>query len=274
MYTAWGTAPGGQYENSWGVLRDACLAHGFKTVALQITQCRREQVEDMQDKGLFVVGWDEAHRVTRASFDKLGFDGFMPQVETPGQFDATVSALRDGIGKDVPKAVVTTYWGLYDEGDPRNGRRWKILAGLGVEECHVECYASESPVWADLDRMLGQGEIYGIPREVLVPVCGVYRGELPPVYSGLSAQKRVFGCYIAEPMTEMQWKAWGGVNKVDQVYYWRLTAGASVLHEERAITYAPGDDGLGRMLDWMEKNKPIIRSAKAVDLDRVLDDPH
>lgn len=267
MMTAWATAVGGQYENSYGVLRDKCKAGGFKTVALQISQCRPQQVSDLRAAGLFVVGWDQPGRFTNQDFDK-GFDGFMPQVESPDQLVGALRYLEDGVAAGKPKAVITTYFG-FDDGD--GAQHWADLERQGVSACFVECYSSDGASHADLDRMRHQGVVYGIPADVFVPVCGVYRGELPPQYLGLNDVGREFGCYIAETMSDDQWKAWGSVNTAPaQVYYWRVVAGASLLHQERAVTYPDGTDGLGKTLEWMKGHKSLIRSARAVEVVRVL----
>jgi hypothetical protein len=269
MFVAWGTAPGKEWEGGsiGGGLIQKCLANKFPTVALQISQCTKQHVDWCREKGLKIAGWDHPGRFTKADYDARGFDGFIPQVESPDQLVGTINYLRDGVASGKPKAIITTYFG-FDDG--HGGEHWHELEVLGVSAAYVECYASDAASHADLDQMLGQGVIYGIPANALVPVCGTYRGELPVTYKGIEKQGREFGCYIAETMSDDQWKAWGGVNIMPQVYYWRLLAGASILHEERAVTYTPGDDGLTRMLTWMGQHKDQIRYAKSVDLVRVL----
>jgi hypothetical protein len=270
MMAAWGTAAGQQFENSYGVLRDKCKAGGFKTIALQISQCRAQQVTDLHAAGLFVVGWDHPGRFTNTDFAERGFDGFMPQVESPDQLVGALRYLEEGVGADKPKAIITTFFG-FDDG--HGAEHWADLAGQGVSACFVECYASDGATHADLDRMQSQGVVYGIPAEAFVPVCGVYRGELPPQYAGIKDVGREFGCYIAETMSDDQWKAWGSVNQTTTptlVYYWRVVAGASLLHQERAVTYPDGTDGLGKTLEWMKGHKDLLRAAKAVEVIRVL----
>jgi hypothetical protein len=271
MFTAWGTATGGQYENSYGVLRDKSRDAGMRTIGLQASQCRREQVDELK-KEFFVAGWDEPGRVSKADFASLGFQGYIGQVETADQYAGVLRELQEDHAPGLPKGVISTYGGLFDPTDPRSGRPYAALKALGVSACFVECYASENAVWSDLPRMIGQGIIYGIPADDLVPAVGVYRGELPPIYKGVEEMGREFGLYIAEPMSDMQWSAWGGVNVAEQVYYWRLTAGTALLHQEQAKTYGDGTTGLGKMLDWMKTSEGLgkIRAAHAVRLDRVL----
>jgi hypothetical protein len=272
MMTAWATGPGKEWESGsiGGGLIQKCQAQKFKTVGLQISQCTKQHVDWCRQGGLFVVGWDHPGRFTNAEFADRGFDGFMPQIESPDQLVGALRYLEEGVGAGKPKAVITTFFG-FDDG--HGAQHWADLTGQGVSACFVECYASDGASHADLDRMRAQAVIYGIPSSAFVPVCGVYRGELPPQYQGIKDVGREFGCYIAETMSDDQWKAWGATNVTTttaQVYYWRVVAGASILHQERAITYPDGTDGLGKTLDWMKGHKDLVRTAKAVEIVRVL----
>lgn len=270
MMTAGQTGDEGKWEGSTGSLRDLAKRSGFKTVALQFSETlNREQVKTLQDAGLFVIAWDEASRVTKAWFDDLDFDGWMPQVESFEQYDSARKSFQDGIGAGLANAIVTTYWGLYAvdaQGrpkDPLARDRWLALKTLGAQKCFVECYKADGFPHNNLDRMLNQGVVYGIPRADLFPVCGTWQSEMPSDYPGLENVGRNFGCYIGDPMTDAQWAAWGAVNPVKLVYYWRLRAGTAVMHEERAVTYPDKTTGYQLMLDWMEGNRDKIAAAKS-----------
>ncbi len=267
VFAAWGTAPGQEYDTAVWKLTNRCKAAGVKTVAVELGYVERTHVQQIQAAGMKVVAWNVVDSQSGPRIDALGVDGLMPQIEGPGQRDGCFAALRAGVGKDLPKAIVTTYTGL-------ENYEYKELQKLGVTGCFVECYAAEGAVFADLDRMQWQGTQYGVPAADFVPVCSTYRGELPPAYSGLSKRGRSFGLYLAEPMSDQQWTAWGGVAEVAQVYYWRLVSGANLLHEERATTYPDGTDGLGRMLDWERSHKDILRASPSVLLQRVLMEQH
>ena len=52
-------------------------------------------------------------------------------------------------------------------------------------------------------------------------------------------------------------------------YYWHLTANGTVLHSERAITYADGTTGLGNVLRWEQARKATIRTLAPVTLTHV-----
>jgi len=274
-YTADGTAPTGFWGGgSIGGLIAHCKAHGFKSVAVQVGQVTRQQVAWLQEAGLFVIVWEVLGSNLPQILDDLKPDGVHCQIEGPGQYDAALAAFSAIRGRsNIARGIVTTYWGLFNPLSPQDGLKWKALANLGVEEAWVECYAGENPVAASLDRMLGQGEVYGIPKAALKPLCGTFRGELPITYSGLRDRAPDFGVYIAESLSEPAWTAWGGVKpNVTQVYYWQVwnNATSKLLHEERATTYSPTDDGLGRTFKWLEDNKATVRSANDIEIKRVL----
>lgn len=204
---------------------------------------------------------------SKLKYDALGADGLLVQVEGKYQYDGAISALDEGIASGQPKGCVTTYAGL------ENGQ-WAELAKRGVTDCHVECYRSDGVGHADLDRMLAQGVVYGIPLKDLYAVCGTYKGESPAMYGGLDKLGRSYACYLGEPMTPEAWKAWGGVNMTTPVYWWVLSTGPvsspTILHQERAITYPDKSTGLGKMTAWMGAHLDTIRAAHSVDLDRIL----
>jgi hypothetical protein len=273
VFSAWGTGIGGEWEGSIGPLVALAKQVGAKTLAVQISKTLPRQVADAKAAGMFVVGWDSVGPGWKARCDALGLDGFMPQVEGPGQYAGALAALVEGCGAGLPCAVVTTYGGL----DNPDGSLWQALARRGVTGCFVECYAADDPViHADLDRMLGQGVAYGIPAGELRAVCGTYRGELPSAYSGLTARAKEIGLYLAEMTNAAQWAAWAQLMTAAPapppatVAWWECRAGAALLHEEQAKTYADGSTGLGRSVLWMQQNLAAIRAAKAVTLKRVL----
>jgi hypothetical protein len=53
------------------------------------------------------------------------------------------------------------------------------------------------------------------------------------------------------------------------LWYWRLSAGSVLLHSERAVTYADGSTGLGKMLTWEQTHRDVIRVAGRVLLAHV-----
>jgi hypothetical protein len=168
---------------------------GFKSIAMQLGKATSEAVKVARDAGLFVAVWGPVGGTPTLP---VGTQAFIGQVESPGQFNGAVAAFSGLRGTDVQLAVVTTYWGMYDVDSPTDGSQWKTLAALGVSECHVECYKADGSPHDDINRMLGQGEVYGIPKSVLVPVVGTYAGEYPSDYAGLAERVPNYGIYIIE----------------------------------------------------------------------------
>lgn len=275
-FVAWETRPGGRWEGGsiGGGLIQPCLKEGFRTVALQIGECTRQQVKWCQDAGLFVAVWNVVDANLGDALDELQPDGVMPQIEGDGQYDGAIAGLNAIRARDLPRAIVTTYGGLTNPGSVTDGKRYAALRNLGVRGCFVECYASDDPVHANLDRMLAQGVVYGVPAGDLSPVCGTFRGEMPTAYEGLTKHGRDFSVYLAETMNTAQWDAWGALPPVvppkPKLAYWQVTAGAALLHEEEAKTYPDGSTGLAKAITWMQAHPDRIRTAKAVTLARVL----
>jgi hypothetical protein len=272
VFSAWGTGAGGEWQGSIGGLVALAKQVGAKTIAVQISKVLPRQVADAKSLGMFVVGWDSVGPGWKARVDALGLDGFMPQVEGPGQYAGALAALVEGCGAGLPLGVVTTYGGL----DNPDGSLWHALAAHGVDGAFVECYASDDPVHADVDRMLAQGVVYGIPASELFAVCGAFRGETPAAYSGVTTRTPELGLYVAEMIGASQWDAWAKLLTVAPVpppatvAWWECRAGAALLHDELAKTYADGSTGLGRCLLWMQQHAAMIRAAKTVTLKRVL----
>jgi hypothetical protein len=60
--------------------------------------------------------------------------------------------------------------------------------------------------------MLWQGTRYGWREDELFAVMSTYRDERPSTYTGTDNIGRDFGLYLAEPMSNAQWAAFGALN--------------------------------------------------------------
>lgn len=210
LFTAWTWKDGAGIAGE--VIRRAKLM-GAKTVAVQLSQdtggdpgstLDPQDVQYLHDAGLFVVGWDPvgSPAATQILLNGLGVDGWLPQVEGPGQRDALIAALQQGVGKGKPKALVTTYGGLDTQPDKQ-----ALTAAWGAEPfTFVECYAADGPIHADVSRMLSQGVVYGFRSDCLRGLVGCYRGETPSSYTGLDASN-YGGLYLEENASDDQLKA-------------------------------------------------------------------
>jgi hypothetical protein len=171
-----------------------------ETIAVQIGQgITTDEVTALRQAGLFVVGWCECDTDTAYTAQQLGLDGFMPQIEGAGQYDAAVRTLRTLTGL-LPVAVVSDYGGL----DTKT--RCDVLRSYGAETLFVEAYADSGAQHADLPHYVTElAANYGYDADHAVPVMGTYRNEHPTAYAGVDNYAGAsFAVYLLEPMTDQQ----------------------------------------------------------------------
>lgn len=282
VFTAWGFQVGGNWETSAKSLGSLLVGLGFKTVAVQISTAPQARAQELRDKGLKVIAWDDfnAHPVEpNADFSHV--DGLNAQIESPAQYDAALRFFK-GRTDPGPRSIGTTYAGLETPppGQPGHGARWKALADAGVTQALVECYAADGQPHEDIGRMLWQGEQYGIPRSALVPVCGTYRGELPSAYPGLTGVGRNFGLWIAEPMTQAQWIEWAKIANPPApapapvpIPTSEQVKAAAVIDLNRWLTTRPGPETLSRIrVAWRILSSGPEWTGAAPQVVKVLDD--
>ena len=132
-------------NNAVDNMTKAARLMGAKSIAVQIGEGITEQeiVRLQELNGLFVVGWCECNTDTAYAVQQLGLDGFMPQIEGAGQYDAAVRTLRTLTGL-LPVAVVSDYGGLDTK------ERCDVLRSYGARTLFVEAYADAGAQHADL----------------------------------------------------------------------------------------------------------------------------
>lgn len=274
VFTAWGPLPGKEYENSIGGLCDLAKANDVATVALQVGQAQRKHSDQIHSKGLLVAAWGVLGAGAKAQIEALKPDVLIVQAESESQRKDAVACLRENPAPSALRYCVTSGAGVLTKAG------WKELADLGVTDVLVEVYAevarqTGNPVYANVERLLWQ--VRNDTEETLSsvhihPVCGTYAGwEIPASYVGLAGYEHRTSLYLAEQMAAAQWPAWGKFLSptpppATTLAYWVVKQGAQEVHVERAKTYAPGDDGLGRALRWMTDNKQQIRDGKGATL--------
>ena len=64
----------------------------------------------------------------------------------------------------LPKAVVTTYGGL------DSVAKVGAVRAAGIDKFFIECYGGIGYPYSDINRMLGQGQVYGIPARSTGPL--------------------------------------------------------------------------------------------------------
>lgn len=213
LFTAW------EWHNGAGIAGKVIAAAkrgGFKTVAVELSEDTGgdpsstldvQDVQYLKDAGLFVVGWGAVASTDFRKLSELGLDGWLPQVEGPGQRDALITALHSG-APSLPRALVTTYGGLDTQADVAA----LVKAWGGMPFTFVETYKADGPPHDDADRMLSQGVVYGFNAMSLVALVGTYRGEQPSEYSGLRASN-YGGIYLEENTNDAQLDAFAALAK-------------------------------------------------------------
>jgi len=116
--------------------------------------------------------------------------GWIAQAETPEQQALAVEYLR---GKQGSRAVVATQAGWTNPGP---------LLELGVTVCFAEAYQVDDPHWTPA-QVTWQAEHDGWPYAY--PVAGCYHGY-PLASYDLSAWRPVFAVWLAEEMTDADWR--------------------------------------------------------------------
>lgn len=183
---------------------------GSKTVAVQIGPTGYDACADADDVkalkgyGFTVVAWGVVDGNAAQDVVTLGVDGWMPQVEGDSQYNALISALGAGVGKSLPRAVVTTYGGL----DTLDHSRANGLIAAGIDHAFVEIYASDGHT--DVDGMLHQGTVYGFDAAKLTPTLGTYRQETPSSYTW-KQPCNALAVFLLEPMSDTQLAAFAAL---------------------------------------------------------------
>lgn len=190
---------------------------GFQSVAVQLDASPRAgrthaqmitslaaDVATLKAAGLQVVAWAATMNSTDAAdINTIGAQGWIPQVEGPGQLDAVIASLGAGVGGTLPKAVVTNYGGLDTSADVSR------LTGAGIQAVCAEVYAADGH--HDVEAILGAGASYGFNLRLIIPILGTYAGELPSSYSGFTSGLN-YGVYHVPQTTSTQWTAFGSHN--------------------------------------------------------------
>ncbi len=195
MFTAWGFREGGTTWSSAAQLAGLLEAARFRSVALQIGAASPGDAEVLRSRGLRIILWGVASSEDAAALAAFQADGYLPQAEGQAQYDAMINNLAVGVGRDLPKACVTTL-GLYPAAAVEHG------AGCAL----VECYAPEGRhPYGDLGLMTDQARRDG--WAAARPVIGLYHGVGVDAYPELAGWGREYGVWLAEELTAADWLA-------------------------------------------------------------------
>ena len=211
LFTSWtfhsdGGSALGNIMHRVGLLRAKSVA-----VDLDVVELTRDHVAHLQSQGLFVVAWQDADASAAQKLANLKPNGWMPQIEGDGQRDALLLELSNGTGAALPKAVVTTYGGL------DSVAKVGAVRAAGIDKFFIECYGGIGYPYSDINRMLGQGQVYGIPADHLFATVSTYMNETPATYTGLKERTPNIAYYLGEPMTDVQCDAFGSLTPSDPI---------------------------------------------------------
>ncbi len=220
MSVAWGPLSDSRYrdnDEAWAQMHDA----GVKTVGLQIaggeplfndtapTRIRRY--------GMKVALWGTAHPRDAELIAMTRADGYMPQVETPNEYDLAITNFEAGVGAGISRSVFTTLYGfntfvrrpptdLFPEGQLTTAEyeRMRPHCTHGMIECYVQDGGAHFP----LSRMMWSATAQK-GFDWATPAIGLWNETDMNVYFGgpdeLAAYGRQFGVYLSEGMTPANW---------------------------------------------------------------------
>jgi hypothetical protein len=221
LYTTWG------WVSEWiaddTMLRKARDA-GIKTIGLQGGQYGPDVPERCRAFGFKTFLWGRARPQDAEDLVVGRLDGYMPQIEGPGEHVDAVNSLRSGAGQGLSLGTVTTlgaftsFIRLPPTKTHPEGRLTTVeveeLKGLGVNYGSVEVYVQEGPhfpisnmMWAANQRGLDWFDpLIGLYWETSLDA---YRPSTDP--GSLDARGKQLGFYMAEGFTPLNWQHVGAV---------------------------------------------------------------
>ena len=117
MFTSWGWFSDARYRDNDEALQDMRAA-GVKTVALQIAGGQPLYNPDVPGRcrafGMKVALWGRAAPGDAECLALAKADGYMPQIEGPGEYDDAVAQLAAGTGAGLSLSTITTLGAMTD----------------------------------------------------------------------------------------------------------------------------------------------------------------
>ena len=117
MFTSWGWFSDARYRDNDEALQDMRAA-GIKTVALQIAGGQPLYNPDVPGRcrafGMKVALWGRAAPGDAECLALAKADGYMPQIEGPGEYDDAIAQLAAGTGAGLSLSTITTLGAMID----------------------------------------------------------------------------------------------------------------------------------------------------------------
>lgn len=216
LYTTWG------WQSDW-VADDTMLrkaqAAGIKTIGLQGGQYGPDVPGRCRAFGFKTFLWGRARPQDAEDLIVGRLDGYMPQIEGPGEHVDAVNSLKAGAGQGLSLGTVTTlgaftsFITLPPSQSYPNGRLSTVeveeLKALGVTYASVEVYIQEGPhfpistmMWSANQRGLDWYDpLIGLYWETSI---NAYRPSIDP--NSLDARGKQLGFYMAEGFIPLNWQ--------------------------------------------------------------------
>jgi hypothetical protein len=216
LYTTWG------WQSDWvaddTMLRKARDA-GIKSIGLQGGQYGPDVPQRCRNFGFKTFLWGRARPQDAEDLIVGGLDGYMPQIEGPGEHVDAVAALEAGAGQGLSRGTVTTLGAFtsfiwlppsqsYPEGRIST-KEVEELKKLGVNYGSVEVYKQEGPHFP-ISTMMWSAKQRGL--DYFDPLLGLYWETSIKVYEppedpmSLKNAGRQLGFYMAEGFIPLNWQ--------------------------------------------------------------------
>lgn len=215
LYTTWG------WQSDW-VADDTMLkkakAAGIKSIGLQNGQYGPDVPGRCRAYGFKVFLWGRARPEDADELAVGKFDGYMPQIEGPGEHADAMINLRAGVGKGLSLGTVTTLGAFTDfirlppTTSHPEGKLTTVqveeLRAVGVNFGSVEVYVQEGPHFP-ISSMMWAADQRGL--QWFEPVLGLYWETSLNAYrptsdpNSLDACGKQLGFYMAEGFIPQNW---------------------------------------------------------------------
>jgi hypothetical protein len=215
LYTTWG------WQSEW-VADDTMLrkaqAAGIKSIGLQGGQYGPDVPGRCRAFGFKTFLWGRARPEDKEDLIVGKLDGYMPQIEGPGEHVDAMASLRSGAGAGLSLGTVTTlgafttFTRLPPTQKHPEGKLTTVeveeLRSVGVNYGSVEVYKQEGPHFP-INKMMWSADQRGL--QWFDPLIGLYWETSINVYrppedpGSLDAQGRQLGFYMAEGFIPLNW---------------------------------------------------------------------
>jgi hypothetical protein len=220
MSTAWGPLNDSDYrdlDTAWQKMKAA----GVATVGLQIANgeplFNMDAPGRVRKFGMKVVLWGSAHPNDGEVIALTRADGYMPQIETPDEYNRAIANFEAGVGQGIARSVFTTLYGFntFTRRPPTTQHPEGELTTVEYERMRpycthatVECYVQDGGAHFPISKMMWAAlEQHGF--DYATPAIGLWNDTSMSVYRGGSAELdnygRQIGVYLSEGMIPANW---------------------------------------------------------------------